>query len=327
MNKKLLITSTLMMTLVAPHLYAQDTQFQGLTADERMELERQRILEEDDIIPPQQEESQAQVEATLNGDIISPIPATPEAPSQEILSEPIPNSGLFYDADAFVSRSDLGTETAPREVDPLFEPASRFVVVRKSAEPDSYRAQVVAAQRALQLGRYTSALEIYESLHRKSPNDMRVMSGLAVAQQKSGFTESAIATYEAILDRDPHNVDATVNMLGLLSDQFPSVAFRKLSNLWEKNSKNPAVAAQLGLISAELGNIDDAMRYLGVAASIEPNNADHFYNMAVIIDRSGNVKQAIDLYEKALQTDISYNAGRSIPRDLVYDRLANLRRM
>ena len=151
--------------------------------------------------------------------------------------------------------------------------------------------------------------------------------GLAVSQQNSGFTQSAIATYEELLEIDPNNVNPHINMLGLLKREYPSIAYRRLVDLWEDNPNNAGLAAQIGLVSAELGNSDDAVHYLGMAASLEPNNANHFYNMAVIADRSGSQKQAISYYERALEVDATYGGSRTVPRDSIYDRLSKLRRL
>ena len=242
-------------------------------------------------------------------------------------SQPIPHSGQYYDADSLVPKSELRGKAGMREVDPKYEPGSRFVVVRKGSSQNSEHAQIIAAQRALKLGRYTSAMELYEQLYKKNPRNQQVLMGLAVSQQYSGFKESAITTYEELLKINPNNTEATVNMLGLFQSEYPAVAYRKLQDLWNGNNKNPAIAAQLGLTSASVGNIDEAMKYLGIAASIEPKNASHYYNMGVVADQAGAFKDARDFYEKALEIDVSYGGGRSIPRDQVYDRLATLRRM
>ncbi len=239
----------------------------------------------------------------------------------------IPHSGLYYDSDSLVPDGALGNSAGPREVDPKYEPGSRFIVVQKSASATSFEAQLVAGRRALQLERYTSALEIYEKLYKKSPRNRAILMGLAVSQQQSGFFESAIATYEELLQIDPENTEATVNMLGILKTQYPAIAYRKLKDLWDKNGRNPAIAAQLGLTSALGGHAQEALQYLGVAASMEPNNAQHYYNMAVVADRAGISKDALEFYQKALEIDVVYGASRSIPRDQVYDRLAYLRRL
>ena len=234
------------------------------------------------------------------------------------------SEGLYFDS---LTKENLQDNPAPRRLDPRYEPASRYIIVEKGASADSHQAMLVAANRALSLGRYSSALELFEKLYEKNKRDRNVLMGLAVAQQNSGFRESAITTYEELLEIDPDNVNANINMLGLIKTQYPSIAYRKLVDLWEKNPRNAGLAAQIGLTSAELGNSDDAIHYLGVAASLEPHNANHFYNMAVIADRAGAQKQAIDYYEKALELDATFGGSRTVPRDSIYDRLSKLRRL
>ena len=277
-------------------------------------------------------------------DDVATIISEPTAPLEELTVEPlidaeedvksgtssqaqaVPYSGAYYDSDS-IGPSDLGAAAGPRKVDPLYEPGSSFVVVRKSAASSSRQANIVAAQRALKLKRYSSALEIYEKLYKKNPRDVNVLMGLAVAQQYSGFQESAIATYEELLKRNPRHSGAMVNLMGLLEQRKPSVALQKLHKLWDDNSQNPAVAAQLGLVSAKTGDYEASSRYLGIAASLEPHNALHYYNLAIVMDRAQSHDTAIDYYQRALEIDVAYGDGGTIPREQVYDRLAELRRL
>lgn len=239
----------------------------------------------------------------------------------------VPYSGEYFDADAVASSSALGQSSVPRQVDPKYVPGSRYVIVRKDAEAGSFTARLTAAQRANDLGRHSAALELYEQLYKESPKSKSVLLGLAIAQQNSGFTQSAIGTYEELLNIDSKNIDAEVNMLGLIMQNYPAIAFQKLIALWEKDSSNPAIAAQVGLTSAKLGNVEDAMRFLGIAASLEPNNASHYYNLAVVTDRAGAYQDAIDFYQKSLEVDAVFGGNRSVPRTSIYDRLAKLRRL
>jgi tetratricopeptide (TPR) repeat protein len=331
-----------LLALVGTHVTFVSKQASAQEADEQLQ---DFSFEMDGDIPQPLPAVQDEIDAEINvqqlsvdEEIISEAPM-PEAPLEVSTSEPInqdnteipeardiPYSGTYYDANSLAGDS-LTNNTAPRQVDPRYEPGTSFVVVQKTASKNSQSARIVAAQRAIDLGRYTSALEIYEDLYSNNPKNTHILMGLAVAQQKSGFTESAIATYEELLKIEPDNTDAVVNMLGLLKAQYPSVAYRRLQELWQENPDNAYVAGELGLLIASLGRPDEALRYLGVAASIEPNNASHFYNMAVINDQAGEARSAIELYQKALELDITYGAGRSFERDLVYDRLAELRRL
>ncbi len=239
------------------------------------------------------------------------------------------HSGTYYDADALVPDSDLSAAgaTGPRKVDPAYEPGQKYIVVERGAAATSFEGQYVAATRALKLGRYAAAMEMFEKLYGKRHSDPRVLMGLAVAQQGAGFTESAAQTYEELLKVQPNNADAIVNLMGIMRLQYPSVTLKKLMELRNKYPTNAGIAAQLALVNAELKNYDDALRYFEIAASLDQRNASHIYNMAIVADQKGDVSHAIKYYERALQLDASYgDSANSLPREGIYDRLVVLRR-
>lgn len=255
-------------------------------------------------------------EASISADVVS------EVELEAIEPEP----DLYFDSTSTGS-SDVVQDIAPIKVDPREQPGQSFIIVKKHSDAGSYESRIVAANRALKLGRDASALTMFESLYKRNPRDPRVLMGLAVAQQKSGFKASAIKTYEELLRRAPNNHEAMVNMLGLMKDQYPEVTLRKLMHLHEHNPHSPGIAAQIGMTHAKMGRYSDALRFLGVASSLEPNNATHSYNIAIVADSMGKKNDAIGYYEEALQIDAMHGASRSIPRQTVYDRLAELRRL
>lgn len=235
---------------------------------------------------------------------------------------------VYYDSSLNVPTGPLSETVGPRKVDPVKEPGSKLVIARKNNDATDAEAQVVAANRALDLGRYESALEIFQQLARKNNRDPRILMGLAIAQQKTGMNEQAIMTYETLLDIMPENVDAVINLAGLIQEQYPEVALRRLIDLSEKFPSNGGIAAQMGMIYAQAGDYQKALTMLGKAASLQPQNAGHFYNMAIVVERMGsNRQQAINYYERALEIDAVYGNGRSVPREVIYDRLAKLRRI
>ena len=239
------------------------------------------------------------------------------------------HSGTYYDSNAIVPDSELARSgaTGPRKVDPAVEPGQTFVVVEPGAKATSFEGQYVAATRALKLGRYAAAMEMFEKLYKRNHKDARILMGLAVAQQGAGFTESAARTYEDLLKVQPNNADAIVNLMGIMRTQYPSVTLKKLMELRNKYPNNPGIPAQIALVNAELENYDDAIRFFEVAASMEPRNSSHVYNMAIVTDKKGDPSSAIKLYEQALQLDATYgDTASSLPREQIYDRLVVLRR-
>lgn len=283
-----------------------------------------------DLEPPAAPMAQEVDAAPAMPENVDLTPAIPEVDAVANVPDAAPvqeefNEDLFFDAEALVPQSDLSREGAPSKVDPVLNPGSRLVISRKKANAGSREARAVAAERAMKLGRYESALEIYNDLHTANKRDPNALMGKAIALQRIGRDEEAIEAYEALLALRPKNLSAQVNMQGLLGKRYPAVALRNLLELREQNPASIAVVAQLSVIEAKLGRYDEAIRYLGVAASMEPQNAGHVFNMAVIADRAGDKKQAITYYEEALEIDTLYGSGRSIPRDAVFERLAELR--
>lgn len=283
--------------------------------------------------PLQEQESQnamdnAPVVPAPSNAELAPV-ASPElvptlAPDNAVIMEG--QEDAFYDANDLVPvpQSEMARRGTMRPVNPRAEPASRMIIVKEDHGKNSMEARLVAAERALKLGMPESALEIYEDLRVRHKTDPNVLYGLAMTQQRLGFTESAIKTYEILLDRYPDHLEARINMLGLMSELYPAVALRNLSELMEENPDNVGVMAQAAIIHARLGHYQEALNLLGMAASMEPKNATHLFNMAVIADRGQNHEKAIEFYEKALEVDTLYGGG-SIPRDTVFSRLAQLR--
>ncbi|OIN87413.1 MAG: hypothetical protein AUJ12_01360 [Alphaproteobacteria bacterium CG1_02_46_17] len=185
--------------------------------------------------------------------------------------------------------------------------------------------RVVAASRALKLGRYDAAKNMYDELYTLNPRDPRVLMGRAILLQKIGEPDRAIAAYEEVLAVAPDNAEAIVNMAGLIRKVQPAMALSKLLDMRQKHPDNAAIAAQLGVAYADSGNLQDAYRYLDLATSMQPGNAQHYFNMAIIAERARDIPKAIGMYEKALEVDAIHGGGATINRDVIYDRLTRLR--
>ncbi len=258
----------------------------------------------------------------------SPLPEQVAGVSNKTVSmtaEKPEEVNVYYDS-VNTTGSALSTATGPRKVDPRNEPASTWVTVHTAHESGDWESLLVSANRALKLERYDAAAEMFERLYTKNPRDMRVLMGRAVALQNTGRTASALDAYEGVLDVDPDNADAMVNMMGLLRQEYPSVALRRLLDMKDRFPDNAPLLAQIAVTQGDMGNMDEAIRYMGMALSLEPNNPQHYFNMAILADRAGDKENAVKYYEQALETDIVYGKGRSLPRDTIYNRLHALRR-
>jgi Flp pilus assembly protein TadD len=197
--------------------------------------------------------------------------------------------------------------------------------VKKEYDSKSTRAEVVAAQRAIANGRYESALEMFNGLYKKYPKDKHILMGRAEAYQRLAMDNEALMAYEKLLDVQPNNVDAKINMQGIIGNRYPDVALRQLLALRQKHSDHVGLVAQIAVMQAKLGQYQDAISYLGIAASLEPYNPSHVFNMAVVADKAGSKAEAIAFYEQALEIDTVNGKRGAIPRETIFARLASLR--
>ncbi len=225
-----------------------------------------------------------------------------------------------------VNGDNAGEDYELRVIDPEEEKSQRFVVVDKEANAKSGTAMFVSAKRAVDLGRYQAALRIYKEMLKKTPKDSHVLLGYAAVLQKTGSIDQAIAAYEKVLQVDESNIDAHINMLGLIGERYPAVALQRLTKLEAEQAEfNPALVGQMAFVLAKLGRFDGALdKYASISAR-EPQNPLHLLNMAIVADQASMRDVAIQYYEETLEMDTIYGAKGAIDRDQIFDRLAHLR--
>jgi Flp pilus assembly protein TadD len=229
-----------------------------------------------------------------------------------------------YDGTKF-GKSEEGQNPLPAFSDPSKESSHAYIVVTKNSNADSNAAIMVAAKRSADLGRYDAAIRFYEQVLQKSPDNLQARSGLAFAQYKSGYRQSALESYNLVLQKNETDIETLVNILGILREDYPAVALERGLHLLEKYPNHAGLNAQVGVAHASLKNYDEALSYLGSAASLDPNNPLYVYNMAVIIDQMGQKKQAVEYYDEALKINALHGNDATLPKEEIYNRLSVLR--
>ncbi len=280
--------------------------------------------------PPQPSVEQNQEAAQPEEKLPNLIEQGQKNANAAITPEPASGGGsdqsLFYDSEDIAEENKvLMLDAGPVLSNPGQNTSKSVVKVTRAEEKGSIESRLVAAQRALTLNRYDAAIEMFRSMYKTNPRDASILIGLALAYQKSGQDEEAIQIYQELLDIEPDHLEARINMLGLMGERYPAVALRRLIALEEEFQDNPAILAQIAVMQANVGDYEAALKYMNMASSIEPQNAMHIFNLAVIADRAGDQDIAISSYERALEVDSIYSGGSLIPRDQIFERLAQLR--
>ncbi|MEZ0226413.1 MAG: tetratricopeptide repeat protein [Alphaproteobacteria bacterium] len=222
--------------------------------------------------------------------------------------------------------------SALRTVDQLLEQPAivrplplGWLTVRKEADADDVDTRLTIAREALAQNNSKSALQLFTDLKKKYPKDKRILMGRAVALQKLGQYEAALAAYEAVLNNDPKNLEALTNMLGLLKSKDPALALEKLEQLREAYPYNADITAQLGIGYGGAGRFDEALRLLDMAEALNPGSAYVLYNKAVLYDKMGHSREAGELYRQVIRLAADGGLDQELPLDAIKRRLAVLR--
>lgn len=201
----------------------------------------------------------------------------------------------------------------------------QYLVVKKDHAAGDIDSRLTAARLALGQNRVQPALELFNQLYKDYPKDNRILMGRAVALQKLGQYEEALAAYEDVLNADPKNLEALTNMLGLIKQQNPGLAVEKLLELREAYPYNADITAQLGIAYAGSKEYTEALKYLDMAEALNPGSSEILYNKAVLYDRMGRAQEAGELYRQIVRMSAEGRIDRALPIEAVKRRLATLR--
>lgn len=184
---------------------------------------------------------------------------------------------------------------------------------------------LVAAERAMKLERYESALRLYETLEIMNPNYVRALKGKADALRALNRLDEAELIYQKVQRLSPHDSEVEDAILGVQATTNPNNALNGLLLKHKQDPINPNIAAQIAISYAKLGDYERSYLFWQKANTLKQNNPVFLYNMAVAADKTMRVTEAIGLYEKALYVDGAYFQGKNLKRGGIYDRLTYLR--
>jgi tetratricopeptide (TPR) repeat protein len=123
----------------------------------------------------------------------------------------------------------------------------------------------------------------------------------------NGDYEGALAQYNAILQLDPQNANASYdkgNVLVIMNDY--SKAVNSYSEALAIDYTMDSAAYNKGIALMKLGNSSDAIKSYEEALNINPNNTKALNNVGVVYGNSHDYDEAVNWYDKALQINPNY---------------------
>jgi Flp pilus assembly protein TadD len=111
--------------------------------------------------------------------------------------------------------------------------------------------------------------------------------------------------------------------MSIIASQSPAAALSELRDLQKTYPAFSPIAAEIGQIEAQSGNIGDAIASFNRAIALSPDNGLYRLNLAIIQDRAGMRKEAGQSYEAALSR-LNADAQLPVPIEAIRARLRYL---
>jgi Tfp pilus assembly protein PilF len=171
---------------------------------------------------------------------------------------------------------------------------------------------------ALQKNDLAAARDAYQRALARDPASRDALLGLAAIDVRSGQLDSAESRYAKMLETDPRDAHALASVLSLRGQLDPVTAESRLKNLLAAHPDAAPLHFSLGNQYAQQSRWSEAQGAYFRAYSVDPENADYAFNLAISLDRLHQKNLALDYYQRALalagKRSASFNTAQARTR-------------
>ncbi len=140
-------------------------------------------------------------------------------------------------------------------------------------------------------------------------DDPAALSRLAVIYQREGNPDKAIAACESILQENPNNLVALLNLARIYATKDVAHALELAQNAYKLAPDNPEVCRLYGYVAGQSGDYKLAANLLQFSAQAQPDNADTLFEFAQAAFRVGRIGEAQTALQNALAHNLSGAQG------------------
>ncbi len=203
---------------------------------------------------------------------------------------------------------------------------TKLDMVRVGTSSSQVREDSEMAYARLMSGQFEGAAILYGEVLKREPKNLSALMGRAAALHKLGQMGEARGLYQQALAISPGNREVLANLMSLYGSEDPRDALRQLEMLQQDNPGFSPIPAQMANLYAQSGDLSAAIRYLGLAVQLAPENLLYRFNLAVMQDRAGMSSEAANSYETVLNLAARGSvAALPMPVGQVKERLSYLR--
>lgn len=156
------------------------------------------------------------------------------------------------------------------------------------------------AYRAYRSGKLDTAQQLYSAMLAKDAHNIDSLLGLAVIAQQRGEEILAARYYIRVLRLDPRNAAANAGISSLNTDEHNE---SHLKTLLDEQNDSAALHFALGNHYSGQSRWGEAQQSYFSAYTLESDNAQFAFNLAISLDHLGEHKLAAQHYRQALQLD------------------------
>lgn len=237
--------------------------------------------------------------------LIAQVPPETTAPAAQT-GGTAPGSGTTSPAEksggAAMPVAAASQETSPlQQLPPEIELTHALFKISKSKGPDKSAAIVKQAYAAYRSGDYAAAKTQYEKVIKDFPDSKDGLLGLGAIAMYEHDWNRAFAMYAHLLKVDPRNAvakAALINLVGASGDENRESAIKLMLN---DNPKSSYLYFSLGNVYASQLRWADAQQAYFDAYRYDSSNPNYALNLAIALDRMGQVETALDYYNTAIK--------------------------
>jgi tetratricopeptide (TPR) repeat protein len=181
--------------------------------------------------------------------------------------------------------------------------------IAKRRGPSRTHRALVSAYDAFRRGDDDAAMTGYLRVLEREPRNRDAMLGVAALHMRAGAYEQAAGYYVAVLRRNPRDPAAQAGLIALQEDLDPVAGESRVKILLAENPRDPNLHFSLGNLYAAQERWPEAQQAYFNAYTLDSENPDFAFNLAVSLDRLGQGKPALAYYRRAAEIAAQRPAG------------------
>ena len=182
-------------------------------------------------------------------------------------------------------------------------------------DPDSPNATTQLALLYVELGQYTAAVDLLESIAGENAS-LQVLASLGHAYQQLHNYQAAADVYRRVLERDPDNTAIRKEYAeSLLDSQQYEQALEQYQALATVNSGDPETHLRISQIHRFQRNFGQAREALARALDLAPDNLQLQYNQVLLAEEEGNSGEATRQIERMLDSMAKSDPSTYTPQE------------